>query len=77
MSRHYRTEILIPADRVVVLHLPDDIPPGPAVVRVEAGPPAAEADPEDVPFEGHARVHEDDRQDIEWWDHHAEPGPHA
>lgn len=58
--RRYRTEIFIPTDRTIVLHLPPELPEGRAILTVqmeeleasEAG--GAEADP--------------DRQDIEWWE---------
>ncbi len=56
--RRYRTEILIPPDRTVVVQLPASVPEGWATITVMAhDPPVAdhsEADP--------------DRQDIEWWD---------
>lgn len=56
--RRYRTQILIPPDRTVVLHLPAAIPEGWAVVTVHM----QEADAND-----HHEV-DPDHQDIEWWD---------
>ena len=61
--RRYRTEIRIPADRAILLHLPPELPEGRAFVTVvvadeeEPGPDEA-GPPEDDP-EG---------QDIEWWE---------
>jgi hypothetical protein len=57
--RRYRTEIVIPQDRVVGLHLPDHLPTGRAVVTIlivdsQASDDSAGAD--------------HDRQDIEWWE---------
>jgi hypothetical protein len=56
--RRYRTQILIPADRTVVMQLPLNIPEGWATVTIQVQEPHDadyhEADP--------------DRQDIEWWD---------
>ncbi len=57
--RRYRTQILIPPDRTVVMQLPAHVPEGWAIVTVQVPEPDA-ADPH----------HDDDhdRQDIEWWD---------
>ena len=58
--RRYRTEIHIPPDRTIVLHLPPDLPEGRAIITVQVEEPeaadalGAESDP--------------DRQDIEWWE---------
>ncbi len=56
--RRYRTQILIPPDRTVVMQLPANIPEGWATVTIQVLEPHDaqhhEADP--------------DRQDIEWWD---------
>ncbi len=56
--RRYRTEILIPPDRTILLQLPAGLPEGWATVVVQcheaASPEVHEADP--------------DHQDIEWWD---------
>jgi hypothetical protein len=58
--RRYRTEIHIPADHAILLHLPAHLPEGPATVTVvvadaeQDAAPAAEDD-----LEG---------QDIEWWE---------
>lgn len=58
--RRYRTQILIPPDRTVVLQLPPGLPEGWAIVTVTVQDSAsASADP-------HEPDH--DRHDIEWWD---------
>lgn len=57
--RRYRTEIVIPADRVVGLHLPSHLPTGRAIVTVLI------VEPESGDFPS-ALDH--DRQDIEWWE---------
>ena len=56
--RRYRTQILIPPDRTVVMQLPAHIPEGWAIVTIQL--PEAEAS-------DHADS-DPDRQDIEWWD---------
>jgi hypothetical protein len=56
--RRYRTQILIPPDRTVVMQLPLTIPQGWAIVTVQIQ-------------ENHDGEHHEpdpDRQDIEWWD---------
>lgn len=61
MSR-YRTEIVVPSDRVVTLHLPDDFPEGRARLVVEVAEPAefgGELEPSDADLAA---------DDIEWWD---------
>ncbi len=68
MSRRYRTEIVIPADRFVCLQLPDDMPEGLAIVLVRVEGPGDDGDGDgdgdsDPPAEG-----DPDREDIEWWD---------
>lgn len=64
--KRYRTQILIPPDRTVVLQLPPTLPEGWATVTILVHEPHdiehQEADP--------------DRQDIEWWDEFDE-GDHA
>ena len=56
--RRYRTQILIPFDRTVVLQLPHAVPEGWATITVQV----QEAEPKD-------HIESDpDRQDIEWWD---------
>jgi hypothetical protein len=62
--RRYRTEIHIPADHAILLHLPADLPEGRATVTVvvadeEEDAAGAEAFPAEVDLEG---------QDIEWWE---------
>jgi hypothetical protein len=57
--RRYRTEIVIPQDRVVGLHLPDHLPAGRAVVTILI----VEPEPGD-----HSSVPDHDSQDIEWWE---------
>ena len=56
--RRYRTEILIPPDRTVVLQLPASLPEGWATVTIHASEPDKADHPESDP----------DHQDIEWWD---------
>ncbi|MDB5352241.1 MAG: hypothetical protein JWN86_3488 [Planctomycetota bacterium] len=56
--RRYRTQILIPPDRTVVLQLPSHIPEGWATVSIQLPEPETSHHPEADP----------DRQDIEWWD---------
>lgn len=65
--RRYRTEILIPPDRTVVMQLPATVPEGWATVTVTVH------DPHD------ADHHEPDpdRQDIEWWDEFDDAGDEA
>jgi hypothetical protein len=61
--RRYRTEIQIPADRVVVLHVPDDLPIGPASVLIQVEAPAPRPGEDDPGFDFDL-----DGQDIEWWE---------
>ncbi len=56
--RRYRTEILIPPDRTVVLQIPARIPEGWARVTVEVYEPHDEEPAHEEP----------ESQDIEWWD---------
>jgi hypothetical protein len=57
--RRYRTEIVIPADRYIGLHLPPDMLEGRAIVTISI----VESDVvEAVPEEDFVR------HDIEWWD---------
>jgi hypothetical protein len=58
--RTYRTEIFVPADRSVLIQLPDDVPQGWASITVEV----EEHDPADSV----ADLFDADRQDIEWFD---------
>ena len=61
--RRYRTEIHIPADHAILLHLPAHLPEGRATVTVvvaeEEEAAGAEAFAAEVDLEG---------QDIEWWE---------
>jgi hypothetical protein len=60
--RRYRTEILIPEDRTVVLHLPPHLPEGRASVVVVI---------EDEPPEWAEQEHDEremDHLDMEWWE---------
>lgn len=61
--RHYRTEIVIPPDRTVVLQLPASLPDGPATVIVQV---EVADDPDRA--EGPEAGLELDREDIEWWE---------
>jgi hypothetical protein len=54
----YRTEIVIPPDRMITLHLPLHLPLGRAVVTVHSEEPNATL----------PQNSEDDREDIEWWE---------
>lgn len=56
----YRTEIVIPNDRVITLILPDDIPLGRATIVVKSL--TMDSHDDDV------EIGDDDQQDIEWWD---------
>ena len=65
--RRYRTQILIPPDRTVVLQLPPAVPQGWATITVQV----QEAQDDD------AHEPDPDRQDIEWWDEFDDDGPEA
>ena len=56
--RRYRTEIVIPPDRMITLHLPTHFPEGRAIVIVHAEEP-----PSSLP-----RDPDEDHEDIEWWE---------
>ena len=58
LVKKYRTQIVIPADRVVVLHLPEQLREGHATITVQIEEPDAHHDPD----------HDPDHQDIEWWE---------
>jgi hypothetical protein len=60
--RRYRTEIVIPASRLVTLQLPEGLPPGRAIVSVAVAPPE-DAVAVDSPIDGL-----DAGDDYEWWD---------
>lgn len=57
--QRYRTEILIPPDRTLVLQLPDSLPEGRATLLIVQADEAPNADHHEP---------DPDRQDIEWWD---------
>ncbi len=58
---HYRADIVIPADRIITLILPDDLEPGRAVIEIAAqASPSAGSNALEPP--------DDDHQDIEWWE---------
>lgn len=60
----YRTQVDIPRDRYVCLQLPDRLPLGRAIIKVEV----LEPDP-GVLLDFEAVSGSDlDRQDIEWWE---------
>lgn len=63
MSHRYRTEIVVAADRLVVLQLPADIPEGRAFVTVQSVE-GVEADVAEA---------ESDRVDIDWFEEAEEP----
>ena len=65
--RRYQTEVIVPADRRVVLRVPDPLPEGRAIVTIEM------VEPETVES-GAWSVAEIDGQDIEWWDEFDEEG---
>lgn len=60
--RRYRTEIVIPASRLVTLQLPEGLPPGRALVTV------AVAEPADADIEPYYEPLEVSRDDYEWWE---------
>jgi hypothetical protein len=67
--RRYRTEIVIPASRLVTLQLPEGLPPGRAVVSVAvavAEPAGDAAEPGD--HAGAAVGFLGGEADYEWWD---------
>jgi hypothetical protein len=57
-SQRYRTEIVIPHDRTVILQLPQHLPEGRAVVIVQVEEATA----------SQTQDHDVDHQDIEWWE---------
>lgn len=60
--RRYRTEIVIPASRLVTVQLPEGLPPGRARVTVTL---ATEAE---VEVEPQHDFLDDARDDYEWWE---------
>ncbi len=67
--RRYRTEIVIPADRTVVLQLPAQLPEGLAtvIIQVESDEPVDSILPDDAT--------DLDHEDIEWWEEFGGDGP--
>jgi hypothetical protein len=65
--RRYQTQVVIPTDRVIIVHLPDDMPAGPALVSVDVG------EPRSLELQAPA-FPEAERQDIEWWEAAGVPG---
>ncbi|HEX8199515.1 MAG TPA: hypothetical protein VF590_03445 [Isosphaeraceae bacterium] len=61
--RRYRTEIHIPADRAILLHLPAHLPEGRATVTVVVADEAEDAATPDLAAEDDL-----EGQDIEWWE---------
>lgn len=61
--RGYRTEILVPEDRVLLIHLPEDIPTGRALVVVQPLDDGLGEPDDDL-----AAALDLDRTDMEWWD---------
>jgi hypothetical protein len=60
--RRYRTEIVIPASRLVTLQLPEGLPPGRATVTVTLVPT------DDVEVESYDTPLDVSRDDYEWWE---------
>lgn len=67
--QHYRTEVIIPADRSLCLQLPDSFPAGRATVTVLVQEPDSELLSPDSDLD-------DDRLDIEWWEEFEEGREH-
>jgi hypothetical protein len=62
--RRYRTEIVIPPDRTVVLQLPAHLPEGHATVIIQV----PESGPDDLASGEHGDALGHDHEDMEWWD---------
>jgi hypothetical protein len=66
--RRYRTEVVIPPDRALVLHLPEDLPEGRAIVMIQV---EEEVDLDtDLDGDGHdlEDVLDVHAHDMEWWE---------
>ncbi|WP_422926038.1 hypothetical protein [Singulisphaera sp. PoT] len=59
--QHYRTEVVIPADRYIYVQLPERFREGRAIVTVHIQEDDSYLDPHDVDMD-------DDHLDIEWWE---------
>ena len=66
--RRYRTEVIIPADRTIILHLPADLPEGPATILVHVEDPADASDPLASGDDDLGDALGLNRHDIEWWE---------
>ncbi len=70
----YRTRIVIPPDRTVIVQLPPDLPDGPATLIIRVDPPAPRDPPAGAAFEPADRPAPAavppglDELDIEWFD---------
>ncbi|GIW86785.1 MAG: hypothetical protein KatS3mg108_1109 [Isosphaeraceae bacterium] len=62
--RSYRTEVVVPEDRVLLLHLPDDLPAGRALVMIQA----LDAETVEPECDDLADALDLDRADMEWWE---------
>ncbi len=66
--RRYRTEVVIPLDHEIMLHLPEDMPTGRAVIVVQV---LEESDPDDASGSSEDEFVEllgMNRHDMEWWE---------
>ncbi len=68
--RRYRTEITVPADRCVILHLPMDVPVGRASLTIEVAAAEPRTSDQDWP-----RL--EDHSDMEWWDEFSDDADQA
>lgn len=64
--RQYRTEVVIPPDRALVIHLPDQFPAGRATVTIVLHDSGSTSSAESES--------DDDHQDIEWWEEFEDEG---
>ena len=66
--RRYRTEVVIPADREIVLQLPQDLPEGRAILVIQVEEAPSSLDPSVQGDDELGELLSRDRHDIEWWD---------
>jgi hypothetical protein len=66
--RRYRTEVVIPADRSIVLHLPQDLPEGRATIVVQVEDDSDGTDSLGLGEDELGDVLGLNRHDIEWWE---------